>query len=721
MTFRLPRTLAAGLAGALLLQPSLARATACSGATNLCSICAPNICTVPNNPWSYELAQWIDANGQENTDFENQVHTAFGLWGTDPSAPGYSPVPCSALRTRESGMDTDPAAAVSGDGKNSIGVNVTQRGTQQYQYLSGGVGQSGTAVGLAVLEFGSGIVSECDVFFNSVDFQFGDLHNGNNGSQIDVETVANQETGHCFGLDHYLDDYQAVMYPYVSPGDERWQLEPHDINNICQLYPVQGAFGGPCSGSCNAGLSCITDPGNGSQYCSQGCTGTGQGSCSTGYRCMAVSSPNGNYCVAGSSTAGVPVGSACVGQTQCAAGGTAGQCIQQVFALPDGGTQTTPFYGGYCTATCTALPDGGVGSGDCPTGSACQPAPPGSSGAAANQSFCLKQCAGFFPNACGRTDAPYDCVPLNYSLVNQGAGIVFANFVCYPGCETNADCVVNGADSCSGNRCQLSGEPCTTSADCTLACFHGGCVYGKFNSSASPGSPCTVDADCPEGGMCWSEAQTGFPGGYCVTGMGEEANCGTDPSGICGPTGSCTVFDVHTNFGECFESCQKDADCRTGYNCYSISSTDGGSVCLPPAAVNGGGTSSSSSSSSSSGGTSGAVDGGSVGGATGAASTSGYGSSGVGSSGSSGVSGGVTSTSSGSGSGTSGGSGSTSATYGPAPRPRTGATGGCGCTTGAPAEEVLFAAWLFAALLRRRRQDPTPRRRRMAATRPSIV
>ncbi|MHB1847310.1 MAG: matrixin family metalloprotease, partial [Deltaproteobacteria bacterium] len=592
----LPLALAVGLSGRAL-------ATACSGATTLCSICAPNTCTVAQQPWHYELASWQP--------YQQDVYAAFGVWGTDTNAPNYSAVPCSSLQTVQDSVDSNPAAALSGDGKNTIGVNVTSSSgqqQQQYCYLNpascqGGATQ-GVGVGLAVLQFGSGTVSECDVFFNSVDYQFtnlvttpGQTAGPNNGSNIDVETVANQEVGHCFGLDHYLDDYQAVMYPTVAPGDTRPILEPHDINNICQLYPVAGAFGGPCGSGCTSG-SCITDPGNGAQYCSTSCSAPGGSGCPTGYRCAATTSPSGNYCVAGTSVAGEPVGAPCAGNTDCG-GSTAALCYPQSFAT-DAGTQNTGFYGGYCTAQCTAQADGGVSGGGCPAQSVCLPQSGGGS------SICGESCAGFFPNACKRSDAatnPYNCIPLTQGQDSQG-NPTFGNFVCYPGCQSNTDCNQGGqpyACDTATHSCVVTcaGDVNPQNASQNL-CLTAGC---GSNGSAICGTPgalvgaaCTQDNDCPVGGSCITAAN-GFPGGYCAI-----FNCGENPS-ECGSNGSCVIFDTQANLGYCFSSCKQSSDCRQGYSCVSNSGSSAGPFfCYPSAAVTtDGGTSTSTSTSTSAG------------------------------------------------------------------------------------------------------------------------
>lgn len=83
------------------------------------------------------------------------------------------------------------------------------------------------------------------------------------------------------------------------------------------------------------------------------------------------------------------------------------------------------------------------------------------------------------------------------------------------------------------------------------------------------GRPCTDDAQC-EGGSCISEAEFGFPGGYCTT-----ANC-RNRNDCHGEDNACWLGNRPTF---CVHLCDNDEDCREGYDCQRFGGGDG--VCFP--------------------------------------------------------------------------------------------------------------------------------------------
>ena len=159
----------------------------------------------------------------------------------------------------------------------------------------------------------------------------------------------------------------------------------------------------------------------------------------------------------------VPVGIPCTESTSCNTnGGTLGMCYaQEEPYLPDGGLENTGFYGGYCTASCIALADGGPTATGCPAESLCAPATGG------GQSLCVLDCQGFFPGACGRTDNQYNCTPLTQTTDAQG-NQTLSNFVCYPGCEADADC---GAPT-SNYVCNTANHDCAPTCTADVAHRH---------------------------------------------------------------------------------------------------------------------------------------------------------------------------------------------------------------------------------------------------------
>lgn len=69
-------------------------------------------------------------------------------------------------------------------------------------------------------------------------------------NNIDIETVALHEIGHCLGLLHESTDTSAVMFPTYS--GVRTQLSPDDLNGIRSLYPARRVdltdnFGAPAA------------------------------------------------------------------------------------------------------------------------------------------------------------------------------------------------------------------------------------------------------------------------------------------------------------------------------------------------------------------------------------------------------------------------------------------------------------------------------------------
>jgi hypothetical protein len=393
----------------------------------------------------------------------------------------------------------------------------------------------------------------------------------------------------------------------------------------------------------------------------------------------------------------VAVGTACTQSATCNTnGGTLGQCYAQQEPGADGGLQNTGFYGGYCTAGCVALSDGGLTASGCPVESVCLPQTGG------GQSLCLLDCQGFFPDACGRTDNQYNCTPLNQTTDSQG-NVTLSNFVCYPGCQADADC---GAPT-SGYVCDTATHDCapTCAADVSSSganlCYASGTCPSPTTVCGTPGaaigSACTQDNDCPVGGFCITAAD-GFPGGYCSA--DDYGDCGENPTEVCGTSAECLIQDPTTNLAYCFAECNVDTDCRTGYSCYAGNPLpDGGAgqgICYPTQAAADGGSSSSSGSSSSGSGASSSNSGGNSAGNSSSAGNSGGNSSGNSSGNNSG------SSNASSGSSSNGGGNNGGGLTGPAPTPKPAASSGCSCSAGAP-NDLLWFGWLVGLGLRRRR------------------
>ncbi len=85
---------------------------------------------------------------------------------------------------------------------------------------------------------------------------------------------------------------------------------------------------------------------------------------------------------------------------------------------------------------------------------------------------------------------------------------------------------------------------------------------------ANPGTAC-ADASACMGteAACITEADQGFPAGYCTSSCTSDAQCGS--------TGVCLIDDTG---GLCLASCDSDANCREGYTCQDV---NGAQACFP--------------------------------------------------------------------------------------------------------------------------------------------
>ncbi|AGP36600.1 hypothetical protein BE04_32925 [Sorangium cellulosum] len=131
--------------------------------------------------------------------------------------------------------------------------------------------------------------------------------------------------------------------------------------------------------------------------------------------------------------------------------------------------------------------------------------------------------------------------------------------MCAAECETSDDCR-DGYACIAGGVCWPS---CTSDAQCTEV----GVCDDYWDACYSPdGSACTEDSVC-SGEWCLSQAQYGFPGGYC------SGFCG-DGIGECTGGGTCYI-DPGDTTGICLTPCAADSDCRDGYIC------DADNTCWP--------------------------------------------------------------------------------------------------------------------------------------------
>ncbi|MCA9565633.1 MAG: hypothetical protein KC561_19180, partial [Myxococcales bacterium] len=93
-------------------------------------------------------------------------------------------------------------------------------------------------------------------------------------------------------------------------------------------------------------------------------------------------------------------------------------------------------------------------------------------------------------------------------------------------------------------------------------------LAGDLPSQGSDGSACDSDSDCL-GGVCLTEVDSQYPGGYCTRFFCEVGDCNG---------GRCAELDGRQS--QCVDLCARSVDCRDGYACESLD--DSGTLgCVP--------------------------------------------------------------------------------------------------------------------------------------------
>ena len=435
------------------------------------------------------------------------------------------------------------------DGVNVEGVVVTSPSDPIYQYMQGG-----TVAFAAPAPDSLGYVQDCDTVFNAVDTSaFILATDGTTGTpdRIDVQTISQQETAHCFGMHHTCEqspgdgmpkcnlagvDTTSIMYPFARNGPQAQHPNPRDQDNLCQIYPVNG-IGKPCdpqngqtqtgflAPDCQGGTTCdCTSVG---KICTQACGGgaacpaksacDGSGHCIPNFYPGSLSTqPQVRTAVAcggadggggGGGGANAAVSSACASNEAC---GTGMVCLSQAA-------------GGYCTLACAGT--------TCPNGSACF-----HDVLATGDAYCLKLCTLATP-VCSSASC-------RTGLACQYTGSDI-NGACWRSCAVDADCdpAVPPGQRCDAatGLCYSAGAAPVCSGSARTDCSSVPCTGGLVCDAAS--GACVEPGSIPDGGAkpdaghvvslptvrCVDAAGVAIPS--CVATEGTGCGCGSAPMG----------------------------------------------------------------------------------------------------------------------------------------------------------------------------------------------
>ena len=305
---------------------------------------------------------------------------------------------------------------------------------------------------------------------------------------------------------------------------------PDPVGSMCSAATCMGNTAIP-AGFCNAMTMCQPSP---SQNCAPfACqNGACRTSCMTNSDCQAGFSCQNGTCVSG----GLPNGSACSTQGQCASGFCAsGVCCNTA-----------------CTGLCQAC---NIMPGSCvprAAGSTCGP-PPSCMGSTLIPSPACNG-AGACVSQMSRSCSPYLC----------------QNAACGTSCASNADCVTGF--TCQMGSCVSAGQPNGSACSAASQCASGFCASGVCCETACTGA-CQACNLAP--GRCVS-----LPVGVVCAGQTCMGSTFVPPStcngtGMCvsAPPRSCAPFVCGMN--ACLTSCASDADCQPGLRCDS-------GFCRPP-------------------------------------------------------------------------------------------------------------------------------------------
>jgi hypothetical protein len=199
----------------------------------------------------------------------------------------------------------------------------------------------------------------------------------------------------------------------------------------------------------------------------------------------------------------------------------------------------------YCAVSADAATNGSVGD-PCTSSSDCTP--PANCN---NDTWCSASCTSSSDTSCGSNSLGQE----NHCVEDSNN-----DYICFPGCTTNADCL-----SYSGTTCQLIQSGSTS-------------VYICAGTKGSVGDPCDSTGDiwatcaAPDGGV----APNCNNGIWCTIDCTTDTSCGTNTAG---QASYCVQASGGTNI--CFPGCVQYADCATytGTFCQQIYGSTRGFVC----------------------------------------------------------------------------------------------------------------------------------------------
>ncbi len=149
---------------------------------------------------------------------------------------------------------------------------------------------------------------------------------------------------------------------------------------------------------------------------------------------------------------------------------------------------------------------------------------------------------------------------------------------CPAGCasDTDMDCPCIPTTCIDAGRvCNTLPDGCGQTLDCGTCANEESCLGGACQASLGVGDSCPQGQGCPQTGACITEANAGWPGGYCSLACpAGDTDC---------PAGT----HCEANFGACVLSCTEDSECSPGYGCFDFTGTasdprqDGRTECLP--------------------------------------------------------------------------------------------------------------------------------------------